>query len=80
VGVNEFNTLKKRQVSQLRENWPFLYSVDPQRGLVKNVSAFVIVEVQPPVKVAKKRWRGARHAIVMKRKSSKRRRATNFDY
>lgn len=52
--------LTRRQPSQIRtDNWPFLYSVDPQRGLVKNVAPSALV-VQPaePEKPAKHK-RGA---------------------
>lgn len=35
--------LTRRQPSQIRtDNWPFLYSVDPQRGLVKNVAPLLL--------------------------------------
>lgn len=34
----EFTPLKRRERCQLREQWPFLYSVDVERGLVRNVS------------------------------------------
>jgi hypothetical protein len=50
--------LQRRQPSQVREgSWPFLFSVDPDRGLVKNLPPVVLV-VPAPEKTAKPK-RGA---------------------
>lgn len=67
---DDFKPLKRRQPSQVRECWPFLYSVDPERGLVKNVPPRDETAEAAPVKVKKRSrgWAGRRAAWNNKKK------------
>jgi hypothetical protein len=50
--------LKRRERCQIRECWPFLYSVD-DRGIVRNVSAKVEDQPAPQPEPVVKKKRGA---------------------